>query len=444
MRIEAIAVNDDVATLTVRSMASVLEQTVPLHTLGADSYPNLAEGLEGTYKPILYGLVRDIPAPCVNAYIRANPDPTHLAGDGLRRRLSRRRPGGASAHRRARRARHRKTTGETITLDRDAVHGRSRELHRHGHRATASSHAYDIRIDATGETDGAGGYLDTYGEIARDLLQVLGEPLTAIDDDDLRRRPILGAPFPLGLWLRDSQQASEVFTILQQSVLGGLWIDRAGQWRAYVLDAATEPPAVARSKMPTSSPGSTSTASTRSIRLVRLYYAHNLAAGRWQVTTATDDETGYLNETTDALNVYTALVSPSDATNIAQRYRLLSSSPDTWIDADQRGLALMTAELFDRVTVTRARAPHTSGAYAGQRMEVLGFEKKLDPVGVKVRLGDISGISGIIDLIRGWAAASPTPPDYATSSAAQRDANAYWHDASGEVVAGVANHSVWW
>jgi hypothetical protein len=443
MRIEAIAVNDDVATLTVRSMASVLEQTVPLHTLGADSYPNLAEGLEGTYKPILYGLVRDIPAPCVNAYIRANPDPltwpatgfadVYLVADPAVQVLT-----GVLGVRGIS-----KTTGETITLDPTQYTVDLANCTVTVTAATASSHAYDIRIDATGETDGAGGYLDTFGEIARDLLQVLGEPLTAIETTTFAAADT-GAPFALGLWLREGQQASEVFTILQQSVLGGLWIDRAGQWRAYVLDAATEPPAVAALADADFVTWQHVDRIDPIYPLVRLYFAHNLAAETWQVTTASDDETGYLNETTDALAVYTALVSPSDATNIAQRYRLLASSPDTWIDTDQRGLALMTAELFDRVTVTRARAPHTSGALCGTADGGPRLREEARP-------GRREGAArrhlrhfGNHRLDPRLGRRSPTPPDYATSSAAQRDANAYWHDASGEVVAGVANHSVWW
>jgi hypothetical protein len=441
VRIESIAVSDELATLTVRSMASVLEQTVPLHTLGSDTYPRLAEGLDGTYKPILYGLVRNIPAPCVDAYIRANPDPTtwpatgfsdtYLVADAAVQVLT-----GVLAVVAVNR-----TTGATQALGATQYSVNLAACTVTVTEPTASSHENEVRIDATGETDGAGGYLDTYGEIAKDLLGVLGEPSTAIYAASFASADV-SAPFPLGLWIRDSQAASEVFTRLQQSVLGGLWIDRSGLWRAYVLDASTDPAAVATLEDFDFVTWQQVDRIDPIYPTVRLYYAQNPATGAWPAATATDSATGYLNKTTDALNVYTALVSPSDATIIAQRYRLLSSAPDTWIDADQRGLALMTAELFDRVRVTRTRAPHTTGAYADQRMEVLGFEKRLDPVGLKRaarrHLRDRRPDRSDPRLGR------PGRPDYAPSSAAQRDANAYWHDASGEVVAGVANHSVWW
>lgn len=436
MRVESVAVGDDVATLPVRSMASILEQTVPLHTLGSTEYPNLADGLEGTYKPILYGLGRHLPAPCVNAYIKANPDPTawpatgfadvYLVADPAVQVLT-----GVLAV-----VAVNKTTGVTVALAAtqytvDLVNCTVTVI-----APTASSHEHEIRIDATGETDGASGYLDTFGEIARDLLIVLGEPATAIETSTFTAADA-AAPFTLGLWIREPESAAEVFTRLQQSVLGGLWIDRSGKWRAYVLDASTDPAAVADLE-------DHDFASWRPVdRIdpiyseVRLYFAHNPAAGTWQAKTASDDATRYMSETADGLAVYTALVSASDAEVIAQRYRLISIAPDTWIDADMRGLALMTAEPYDRVRVTRSRAPSDTGSYSAKRMEILGIEKRLDPVAVHVRLGDISGIADLIGKVH--AVAPNTQVPWASATALEKATYAFVSDANDEIVPGDAS-----
>ncbi len=440
LRIDGLAIGDDVARLSLRSQAYLLEQTLPLATVAATLYPYAADEVVGTYRPLLWGLVRDIPALCVDAYHRRDPSFTgapvgfadvYLVADPDAQALTSvpavravRRDDGVTTHALAFEQYSVNLAACTVTVT----------------DPTYRADQWQIRVDATGVSDGAGGYLSTAGEIAKDILRTLGAASTDIDADSFAEADA-AAPFALGLWVREPVQASEVIVTLQQSVLGTVWVGRDGRWRMRVFD-----------------PSATATAGTvldtdvaqwvpveridPIYPEVRVYFATNPATGEARLTTAEDSATRYLYETVDGLTVRTALLDYSAAVTMAQRYLLLAKSADVQVDVDLRGPELLLAELTDQVSVTRTRAP--GGALAAQRFEILAREVRLDPVALRVRLGNLGGLSGLVGRIGVVANASVPAGAYGASTATEQATYAWWHDDNDEVTTGVGPVSLWW
>lgn len=445
LRVDSVTVTDEVARLAVRSTASLLEQQVPFSTITRTDYPDAADGVEGTYKPLLYGRKRGIPAPLVDSYLRRNPDVEGLPSDYADVYLV----ADASVQ---------ELTAVlgvwAVSVDTGAVVALAPEDYAVDlldctvtvTTAAFRSDQWAIRVDATGETDGGSGYLDTVGEISEHLLLALGAATADIDSASFAAADT-AAPFPLGLWIREPVQASQIVILLQQSVLGALFIGREGRWKWRVLDLAD-----------TSTAGTLEDADFVAWQpveridpiypLVRLYFdmtpttEGDLLEG-YKLVTAEKAETRYLYETAAGVSIRTALTERSDAQLLAQRYRLLAGAPDTQVNADLRGLSMMTADLYDRVLVTRGRAPDTSGAFVSHRMEIVGIEKRLDPVGVRVRLSDVGGLSSLYGGVREWAN-DDAPDTWALSSETEQDELMYWGDDDDEVDTGVTNPSIWW
>lgn len=444
LRIDSLTVDDAVARLAVRSAASILEQQVPFRTITRDEYPYAAEGAEG-YKPLLYGAKAHIPAPLVDSYLARNPSTEGLPADY------------ADVYLVADPA-HQVLTAVTavrgVSLSSGQVVGLAAEDYAVDltactvtvTNAAFRSDAYTIQIDATGETDGVGGYLDTVGEISAHLLQALGAAATDLDTASFAAADV-AAPYALGVWLREPVEAAEVIVRLQQSVLGGLALGRDGRWRWSVLDIADETTVGTLADEDFSSWQQVERIDPI-YPLVRLYFdpapsSDSDTLAGYQLVTAEDAATRYLYESSSGVSIRTALTARSDAHLLAQRYRLLTSAPDTQVDTELRGLSLMTAELFDQVLVTRRRAPSLTGAYAAQRMEIVGIEKRLDPVGLRVRLSDVSGISHLYGGVKAWAN-DDAPSTWAASSGTEQDALMYWGDDDDEVDTGVTNPAIWW
>lgn len=445
LRIDSLTVTDEVARLSVRSSASVLEQQVPFDTITRDEYPDAAEGVAGRYKPILYGRKEHIPPLLVDSYLRRNPDfvgtpadfaDVYLIADPAVQVVS-----DVLAVRAVSLA-----SGLTVGVGADSYTVDSSGCTVTVTDAAWRSDQWSIRVDAIGETDGVGGYLSTVGEISEHLLLALGVPSADIDAASFAAADV-AAPFELALWLHEPSEAASVVVLLQQSVMGGLIVGRDGRWQWRVFDL-----------------GDDSTIGTLADEdfvswepveridqiypLVRLYYDigpatdGDLLAG-YQLVTAENAATRYLYETSAGVSIRTALRSRSDATLMAQRYRLFSTLPDVQVHADLRGLDLMTAEMFDQVRVTRRRAATLTGAYASTRMEIVGIEKRLDPVGVRLRLSDLGGLSALYGGVRAWAN-DDAPSSWAASSGTEQGELMYWGDASDEVDTGVTNPAIWW
>lgn len=437
LRIDSLTVADDTARLSVRSQASLLEQTVPFATLTRSEYPALGEGLEGTYQPLLYGAVRSIPGLLVNGYAVRNPGFTGAPGDFADVYLLADPDRQALSAVSSVRARHR-TTGELRTLDASAFSVVLSACTVTVLDATFRSDEWAILVDATGPAG-----TDTAAQIARDLLLQLGERPAAIDTASFAALDAVAA-WPLACWLREPVEASAVFAQIQQSVMGAFWIGRDGMWRARALDLAVpiEPRTLEDADFVAWQPVDRI---EPVYPIVRVYYARepSLDGGdlltQYDMVSAEDAAVRYLYETGAGLSVRTFLRDRTAATNMAQRYRSLTSVPETQIDAELRGVDMMTADLFDAVRVTRGRAP--GGAYVAQRMDLVGIEKRLDPVRVRVRLSDRGGVRRLDGGLRDVSNASVT---WGTSTATQQATLAYISNDDGEVSAGVPNPTILW
>jgi hypothetical protein len=438
MRIDALTVSDERAVIQVRSLTYLLERNLPLNLLTANEYPYLAEGVEGTYKPLLYGLKRDMPAPCVDAYHRRTANfegqpwdyaDVYLVADPAATPLT--------------------SVLEVYAVSRSDGGIRGVPASAYGVNLAACTvtitdaawraDQWEIRVTATGKSDGGSGYLQTFGAIARDVLLLLGELPENIDDSTFAAADAL-APFALGLWVREYQQATAIIKLLQQSVIGSVHTGSDGRWRARVLDLSlTSTTAVLQDE---------DFAAWHPVDridplypVVRVFFDRSPSSGEALLTTAEDAATRYLYETSDGLSVETALVDRSDSVLMAQRYRLLSTRPDLQVDVELRGLELMTAELYDQVVLSRRRAP--GGPITGERWEILALTKALNPVQVHARIGNQGGIAGLADQFKAWAD-DAAPDTYLLSGDSDRGTLMYWADDNDEVSAGVASTSVWW
>jgi hypothetical protein len=439
-QIDFMAVSDTVARFGVRSSASVLEKNLPVSTLTAAEYPRLGDGLEGTYKPILVGQKRNIPGICVDSYVKGTPSfPAGVAGyqdiylvaDAAVQSL------------------FAVTDVRAVNRSSGVVNGLSVGTHYTVNLGACTvtvvtdayrSDQWDIRIDAIGQPDGSGGYLRTFGQIAKRTLLLLGESSANIDAASFAEADVK-APYDLGLWLRDPQQGAAVLALLQQSVIGNVFMGTDGRWRAYVLDAADDPDPIAELEDADIVTWQPVERIDPIYPIVRCYFDEDPASGEFRLTTAQQDRARFLYQTDDGLTVNTLILDASAAQLIAQRYRLLSVSPDHQFDVDLRGLELMTANPYNRVLVTRDRAP--GGSYVQKRMEILAYTKPLSPPAVRVRLGDISGISDLIGHVRNWAP-SGGADTYALSTPTEQEELMYWGDDNDEVAPGVENQSIWW
>jgi hypothetical protein len=442
-RIDSLTVTDELARLTVRSEASLLEQQVPFRTITRSEYPQCADDVEGSYKPVLYGAKRNIPPPLVQSFIRANPSfsdapvgyaDVYLVADPA--------VGPVTSIVNVRAVN--RSGGQTLALP-------SADFAVNLSACTVTvtapawrSDEWSIRVDASGPTDGLGGYLDTVGEISQHLLLQLGARADQIDAASFAAADA-AAPYPLALWQYEPVEAAAVIVLLQQSVLGGLAVSRAGKWQWHILDVGdeaavgdVEPADIVAwepvERIPTVSP------------LVRLYFdldpatEGDLLQG-YQMVTAEAASVRYLYEVSSGVSIRTAHVDRSSATLFAQRYRVLSSQPDTQVSVDLRGPRMMTTELFERVLVTRPRASDASGAYTQKRMQIVAIDKRLDPVRVRVTLTDLGGVGALYGGVRLVSDASVT---WGTASVAQQTTLAFIGNDSGEVASGVPNPTLLW
>ncbi|MGE0463902.1 MAG: hypothetical protein AB7Q16_21255 [Vicinamibacterales bacterium] len=429
MRIEDVTPNDDVCRFTLRNMATVLDKYLPLNTFSANDYPHIGEGLEGTYKPLLYGAKTNIPGLLIDStggaqvYMVADPAAQVLTAVLAVRAIER--ASGVSTLLTL-------TTDYTVNLAACTVTVTN---------ATYSADNYDLRIDATGESDGTGGYLSTFGQIARDILITLDERAALLDDAAFATADT-DAPAPLGVWMREGKNAQEYIRLLEASVNGAVFIGRDGRWTAQIWDPTYDPTTaqtIVDEDIDTWDPDD----KVESIfPVARVLYDENPATGATKVTEASNDTIRYAYETSDSRTVRTALINAGDAAILAARYRLMVGSPTIHVNMAERGLSGMLRQPFDKVVVTRRRAPTEAGLFDGQVMEVLRVEKQLAAASVAMRLGDLRGFGNRVGR---WA--DSAAPDWGAASAAERERDGYWSDSAGLIDPSdpsTAEQSVWW
>lgn len=429
MVIEDLASGDAVCRFTLRQMASLLQQRVPLNTYQASTFPRLGEGVEGTYRPLLYGRKDDIPAVLVdtvagaNLYEIADPGVQVLTAVHAVRAINR-------------------ITQAVVTLT-DGTHYAT-DLTNARITVTSTTYKwedYAIRVDASGESDGAGGTLETCGEIIKDLLLALGETSGNLDASSFSQADT-DTPFKLGIWIREGVPASEYITVIERSVFGSLFAARDGRWRFEVWDPTYDSTVAPKLKDEDFATWEPDDKIESIFWLARVKYDENPATGAWKEVTASQSRIKYEFETSDTMTLETVLRVAADATVMAQRYRFIAGTPTVEITFVERGLSLMTAEIFDKYLITRARAPSGSGLWTDEPVQILEVAKQLAPPRIQARVNDLWALGRSVGR---WAASSA--PDYAAATAEQRAHDGYWADSDGFVVPGdltTKSISLWW
>lgn len=429
MKIEDLAPGDAVCRFQLRALASLLDKILPLNTIGSTEFANVADGVEGTYKPLLLGSVEEIAAPLVDDTVGAE---VYLVSDPVF---------GGMASVSAVRAKNR-TTGavSSLSLTSDYTVNLAAGTVTIVDAGFAAS-AYEIRIDASGPPNGSGGALSRFGELSRALLLALGESADNLDAGSFTRAD-LDNTCALGLWIVDPKPAAEHIRTLERSVLGSLTLTIDGKWSARIWNPDFVPAdleAFADEDFVRFEPDDKI---ENVCSIVRVKYGHRPASGAWSVASHSSAAVQYAYETTDAVTLETALRSTGDAESLAQRYGLIAASPAVEVEIEERGLRGMALNLFDKVLVTRRRAPALAGVWTGQLLEVLAITKTLAPPRVTMRLGDLRGFA-----VAAGHWAPDTTPAYGSASEDDRAAYGFWTDDNGYIVPGDAttrDRSQWW
>jgi len=306
---------------------------------------------------------------------------------------------------------------------------------------------YEIRCDAIGQPAAGGDtstdYLKYPGEVAHWILNTFLDyadadlDLTSFSDADA------DTPFALAFWIKQETTVREVLRGIERSTLGAIRSKQDGTVEFYLWDPW--------------SGSATATALTDEdfsrfepdVKMETVYYETNIrydenpaSPGSFEVETATSNATKYLNNSTHELNIETYLTNSSNAQLLAQRINFLYRGINIEIDFMERGVQLMDHELYQRVRVTKTRAPSSTGAFSSRLMELLEIEKDFVTPRVSGRLGDLRGL---VDVIGKWTAADA--PVYTSATDGEKADSGFWCDASGLADAtdpASKGVSLWW
>lgn len=412
--------DDTSVTFKVRPLtAGPLSQPAQPTPIFVTEYPNLGDGVAGTRKPIGYG--RGIIRPPL---VDTSGFGTYLLADAAYQTLG---------------AVHRveavpKAGGPRLGLF-EGVHWSANltacTLTLLSEEATAATH--DIDVELTGKPG-----LTTFGAIALDMLQsIAGVPAVDIDTASFTAASA-AHPAELSVWLLGGRSLSSVFSTsepglpsLERSVHGTITVNRSGLWAAKLW---TPPKDVSTVAVLRKEQCAGVTFHHRDERLVVgrtfVYYAPNVALGSWQSVEKLDAAKQYLNQTDDALEVYTFLRNAANAEALAQRYQLLFGTALMEADVAEMGASQLLSELHDPVLVTYSPAPAAGAAYANRVFQFTRLERLYAPMlGVRAGLFDVEA-TGLAKNLGKWTATAY--PNWATSTAAEREASGYWTDAAGD------------
>jgi hypothetical protein len=390
MRINSLHVGDDVATLALENIGTILNQSLPLRTWGDGTLasgpgPTLAEdGANGLSQPLVFGTVVDCPLV-----------------------LGGRTPGvadfwytydfNAGAY------------GSVAYLSVTAIDRTTRQ------RTTLTSGTDYTTAGATLTQTNAAYFFEThdlvatllnlsmassagFGTMARAMLEICGEPLAHLDTVAFTAADV--ASPVLARYLNAPIQAADLMRELEQSCLGQVYKGADGRWTIRVLSFDLPTLELSDADFSAWAP-QVDLRTVLDTAIVR--YGHKPFQDDWSETSASDDTTRYASETSDShrLDTWltartgsTPLLIAADAVVLAHRLQFLRSRPAVRIEFEERGLTLMTAQVGDLVRVTRARAPQArTGRYDGHVLRIVSLHKALGPEAPSVRgvLDDLEG-----------------------------------------------------
>jgi hypothetical protein len=308
---------------------------------------------------------------------------------------------------------------------------------------------YTIAADVSGKPDGLGSYLRTYAAIVQDILQTHLGVVSADLDSAAFTLVASDAAQELALWIKGPRTIASLlstaepeFPSLGRSVMGTLQETPAGKWtvRAWnpFVDSITTSLRREDFKTFNAKPRIKIAYST-----VRVYYGYDHSKEEWSSVEVTDPTIQYKTGSRDRLEMYTYLVSASNARALAQRYLVVAGGVTVEADFEERGALLAQMNAGDKVYVTYTPAPTATGSYVSQPFEVLDLVVKYAPkVTVTGRLGNLRGLGGRVGRWMGSSA-----PSWASATPTERNLSGFWSSTGGYVDPAdlsTLNQSLWW
>jgi hypothetical protein len=382
LRINAIAVDDELATLQLEDLGNVLNQSLPLRTWGdgtlTTSIPVTTPeaGIQGLSQPIIFGRVENCPLAYGGLTATGKDawygfDASFPCSWGTVQAISR-------------------TTRTSTTLVNGVDYTASTsDPQLTIINATYAYADYDIIATLTALATIAS---PTFGTMASTILTACGEAAAHIDAAAFTAADT-AAPQILARYLGEPVLAADLMRELEQSVNGQVYKGSDGRWTCRLLthDLPASIVELTDADFVTWSP-------TEDLRTtlneVRVRFAHIPVGDSWSEVSSSDDVVLYGAETSDAHRLDTWLTVAEDAGELAQHLRLLRGTPAMVIEAEQRGLSLISSRVGDLVSVTRTRAPNArTGTYDTHLLRIVKIEKALggDVPTVKAWLEDLGG-----------------------------------------------------
>lgn len=407
MLINSLQVTDEVATLQLEQIGTLLNQSIPPRTFGDGfSHDDAGEGVLGLSQPWVFGVPLDCPLPLI--------DKTVLEGEyqfidllltdavcvvntvyaidrasGVRTTLPQ--------------ADYLDNTFSVIVTN-----------------AAYNWATHDILADITAYTT------PTFATIVTSILTEMGVPvdyinMTAVHDE---------APQHLGVYLKEAQPAADVVRTLEQSVRGQIYIAADGGWRGRVPSISAPADFTLTDEDFMSWEADSDLQAV--LNEVRVQYDYRHHSGSASETSSSSDAVRYGSETTDTHRVFTHLRNLSDATPLAGHLRFFAERPSARIRFEERGLILMEAQAGDVVAVTRDRAPNArTGRYDGHLLRLIQVEKSLGPETPTVR-GVLEDMGGQTDRIARCMGAAEDV-NWSAATDAQRGVYGFCCDTSGYI-----------
>lgn len=423
MRINSMAVTDDVATLTLEDFGTVLNQSVPFRTWGDGTFVGPVintseESALGLHQPVLFGTVQGCPltrSGTVTYYtVDAQTHPVGITVSSV----------SAVSN----------TTGDIIELGPlDYVIGSG------GFTVTIigpySSDDYHF-VATLSDTPGGIPDTQTFGGFARALLLRCGEDPLNLDDAAFAAASI---PSPLvGAFFIDPIQAADIMRTLEQSVMGQVYQGPDGRWTCRFLSPDIPSDTVAVTSLVDSDFVSWEPVAMLSSVLheVRVRHSNKPAYDSWVEVSASDLAVAYANETRDSHRIDTYLQNDADARSLATRMLFLRSRPASRIDFEERGLRTFVLSAGDIVRVTRDRAPSRSGRYDGHLLRVVQVSKNLGS-DTPIATGVLDDMGGQTERVFRLAPAGSTMT-WSTATNEERAIYGFLSDSDRYVVAGDA------
>lgn len=426
MRVADVAVDEVVCTFALNPIVQLADVTVPVTPCFEAEYPALGDGVRGLFKPLIYG--RAWVAPLLTSTAGLG---TWTVADAAYQNLF-------AVH-----------AVEAVDKSTGAIAGLSPGLDYTANLTTCtialvsdrfSYLTHTIRCDVTGKTTitggatGARGYLSTFGEIAEDLIRTfVGAASSDIDaagfaeaNADARQElaVVLTSPRSLASVIATAEDAQPS---LERSVNGTIQQTRAGQWTARVWDPIADTATIAALRREDLAGFAPQPRLEKITTAVRVFYQYDGRSDTYAAVERIDQPRRSLTGTTDRRDVYTFLRAPGDAEVMAKRYEAIEAFCGLEIDFAERGTLLALSTVGERVAVTYAPAPHTSGAYTGRVFALVRLTRGYAPR--MTIAGQLRDVDRITNRAGRWK--STGSPNYASSTPTQRAASGYWFASTG-------------